>query len=59
MPCNGRVRSPADSTLTALGLSEQQIASTLRVSLGWTTSDDELQRAVHMIAAAYETLAGD
>jgi cysteine desulfurase len=56
VPCNGRYRSPEDSTLAALGLTNQQVANTLRISIGWTTSEDELQRAVHLIAAAYDSL---
>jgi cysteine sulfinate desulfinase/cysteine desulfurase-like protein len=44
-------------THCALGLTEQQSANTLLLSLGWTTSEDELQRALHLIAAAYESLA--
>jgi cysteine desulfurase len=55
-PCNGRARSPVENTLVALGLSEQQIANSLRISLGWPTSEDEIQRAIHLIAAAYESL---
>ncbi len=56
IPCNGRARSPVDNTLAALGLSEQQIANTLRISIGWPTSEDEIQRAIHLIASAYESL---
>ncbi len=49
----GRVVNP---THAALGLTEQQSTNTLQLSLGWTTSEDELQRALHLIAAAYESL---
>lgn len=56
-PCTGRARSPVDDTLAALGLTEQQIANTLRISIGWPTSEDEIQRAIHLIASAYESLA--
>ena len=49
----GRVVNP---THAALGLTAQQSCSTLLISLGWTTSEDELQRALHLIAAAYESL---
>lgn len=56
MPCNGRSRCAGDSSLVALGLSEQQIANTLRISIGWPTSEDEIQRSIHLIASAYETL---
>lgn len=38
------------------GPTEQQSAHTLRLSFGWTTSEDELQQALQLIAAAYEAL---
>ncbi len=50
---SGRVVNP---THAAIGLSEQQSSNTLLISLGWTTSEDELQRALHLIAAAYDSL---
>ena len=43
-------------THAAMGLSDEQSGSTLRVSFGWTTSEEELQQAVQMIASAYESL---
>lgn len=43
--------------LQAFGPTEQQSANTLRLSFGWTTSEDELHQAVQLIAAAYESLA--
>ncbi|MEZ6075280.1 MAG: hypothetical protein R3C56_06285 [Pirellulaceae bacterium] len=55
--CNGRTGGRVvNPTHAALGLTEQQSTSTLQISLGWTTSEDELQRALHLIAAAYESL---
>lgn len=55
--CNPRTSSRViNPTHAALGLTAQQSCSTLLVSLGWTTSEDELQRALHLIAAAYESL---
>ena len=55
--CNGRTSGRViNPTHAALGLTEQQSANTLLISLGWTTSEDELQRALHLIAAAYESL---
>ncbi|MFN3193929.1 MAG: cysteine desulfurase family protein [Aureliella sp.] len=45
-----------DSHLNPLGLSEESLASTLRIAIGWTTSEDELQKAAEMIASAYESL---
>lgn len=38
------------------GLENQCLESTLQMSLGWTTSEDELQRVVQMLATAYESL---
>jgi cysteine desulfurase len=38
------------------GPTELQSPETLRISFGWTTSEDELQQAVHLLAAAYESL---
>ena len=40
----------------AMGLSAEQSASTLRISIGWNTSEEEMQRAVQMIATAYDAL---
>lgn len=48
-----RTRNP---THAAIGLTPEQSASTLRVSFGWTTSEEEVQQAVQMIASAYESL---
>lgn len=52
---NGRV---GNATHSALGLTDQQSANTLLVSIGWSTSEDELNRALHLIASAYESLVG-
>jgi cysteine desulfurase len=41
---------------TCLGLTPAQLASTLRISIGWSTSADELSEAALMIATAYEAL---
>ncbi len=58
VPSNGRTCGRVvNPTHSAMGLTEQQSTNTLQVSLGWTTSEDELQRALHLIAAAYESLA--
>ena len=57
IPTNGRTCGRVvNPTHAALGLTEQQSSNTLLISLGWTTSEDELQRAAHLIAAAYESL---
>ncbi|WP_146602551.1 cysteine desulfurase family protein [Novipirellula aureliae] len=46
---------PADEmtrSLQAIGCSEAQIRRTIRISLGWTTSRDEVQRAASLLAEA-------
>ena len=44
-------------TLRAIGRSESQIGRTLRVSLGWTTSQDQIDRAVELLAEAWDGVA--
>jgi cysteine sulfinate desulfinase/cysteine desulfurase-like protein len=39
-----------------MGLSDQQAARALRVSIGWTTSEEEIQQALQLIAAAHDGL---
>lgn len=57
VPSNGRTCGRVvNPTHAALGLTEQQSSNTLLISIGWTTSEDELQRSLHLIAAAYESL---
>ncbi len=49
--------SPPDEitrVLRAIGRSEKQIGRTLRFSVGWTTSREQIDRAVDMIAEACE-----
>ncbi|MEM6474221.1 MAG: cysteine desulfurase, partial [Planctomycetota bacterium] len=49
--------SPPDEftrTLRAIGFRESQIGRTLRVSLGWTTSRDQIARAACLIADAFD-----
>ena len=40
----------------SLGMTEQRTKSRVRLSMGWSTSPDELSQAAQMIAAAYESL---
>jgi len=47
------------SPFTCLGLSRSDQASVLRIGIGWTTSDEELNQAAHRIASSYETLWPD
>ncbi len=45
------------SPYASMGMSEQNAARLLRVSIGWTTAEEELQQALQLIAAAHESLA--
>ncbi len=47
------------NSYAAMGLSDQQAGRILRISIGWTTSEEELQQALQLIAAAHEGLAED
>ncbi|MEM8669691.1 MAG: cysteine desulfurase family protein [Planctomycetota bacterium] len=52
--------SPPDEmtrVLRAIGRTDAQIGRTLRISLGWTTSHQQVDRAVELLADACETLA--
>ncbi len=44
-------------TLAALGLSPEDAAGTIRLSVGWYTSEDDIDRAVSMLLSAWEALA--
>lgn len=49
--------SPPDEftrSLRAIGRTDSQIVRTLRVSLGWTTSSEQVERAAGLIAAAFD-----
>ncbi|WP_372721335.1 cysteine desulfurase family protein [Novipirellula sp.] len=43
-------------SLKAIGRTETQIRRTIRVSLGWTTSRDQIDRAVSLLADACDTV---
>jgi cysteine desulfurase len=43
-------------TLQAIGCSAATIGRTLRISLGWTTTRDEVHRAVEILADAWESV---
>jgi cysteine desulfurase len=43
-------------TYASIGLSPDQAARTLRVSFGWNTTEEEVDQACHLIAAAYEAI---
>jgi cysteine desulfurase len=55
--CNGRLILSPDDALVMMGLSAERLSRLLRISIGWTTSEDELITAAHRIAAAYESLS--
>lgn len=57
-PVPGTNGSGGTAILTheALGLTADESASTLRISFGWTSSEEEIQQAVHMLATAYESI---
>jgi cysteine desulfurase len=53
---NRHGRGRVCSTYASIGLSADQAARTLRVSFGWNTTEEEVDQACHLIAAAYEAL---
>jgi cysteine desulfurase len=64
--CFGPLLNQADETgsdqvspFACLGLSPQEQAGVIRVGIGWTTSDEELNQAAHRMAACYESLCPD
>ncbi|QDV68786.1 Cysteine desulfurase [Rosistilla carotiformis] len=55
--CRPRCPQPQDwmtRSLVAFGLTEQQIACTIRVSVGWTTSQETIDQAANHIILALE-----
>ena len=44
------------ATLRAIGLSASVARGTVRLSLGWPTTDDEVQRAADLLVGAWEAL---
>lgn len=46
------------ATLAAMGISADDARGTVRLSLGWTTSQDEVDRAASLLLEAWESLAG-
>jgi cysteine desulfurase len=51
-----RGRGKVCHTYASIGLSADQAARTLRISVGWNTTDEEIDRACQLIASAYEAL---
>jgi cysteine desulfurase len=48
--------SALSATLRAIGLPPQVARGTIRLSLGWTTSEEEVERAASCLLAAWESL---
>ncbi len=44
-------------TLEAIGLDQQTARGTVRLSVGWMTSEEEVDRAVEILTAAWEGLS--
>ncbi len=44
-------------TLTAMGVPDAQIRGLVRLSLGWSTGDDDIDRAANLLINAWESLA--
>ncbi len=44
------------ATLAAIGLTREQAAGTVRLSLGWETTVDEVEQAAELLIAAWESL---
>ncbi|WP_436714925.1 cysteine desulfurase family protein [Roseiconus lacunae] len=54
---SAQTSSPPDEftrSLRAIGRSESEIGRTIRVSVGWTTSREQVDRAAELIATAYD-----
>jgi cysteine desulfurase len=49
-------RAHISPTLAALGLTAKEAAGTIRLSLGWNTSEEEIDRAASALLAAWESL---
>jgi cysteine desulfurase len=46
------------ATLAAIGLPPEIARGTVRMSVGWETSEEEIDRAVSLLVASWEALAG-
>jgi len=58
--CTPRSDAPPDEmtrSLRAIGRSDAQIGRTLRISLGWTSSQQQVDRAVELLADACDAMA--
>jgi cysteine desulfurase len=57
--CNGRLNLPANNVFSSMGVARHRLPHLLRISVGWTNSEEELKKAAHRIAAAYESLVAE
>jgi cysteine desulfurase len=48
--------SSLSATLAAIGLDERTARGTMRLSVGWYTSEEDIERAAGLLAAAWERL---
>ena len=55
-PESGSLSDEMTRVLTAAGRSSSQVVRTMQVSLGWTTSREQIDRAVEMLADACESV---
>jgi cysteine desulfurase len=58
--CTPRSGSPADEmtrALRAIGRSDSEVGRTVRISLGWTTSQQQVDRAVELLADACDSVS--
>jgi cysteine desulfurase len=49
-------KAKISNTLASIGLPAEVARGTVRLSLGWTTSEDEIERAASSLLTAYESL---
>lgn len=54
--CHSDAPQHISATLAAMGLTASQARGTIRLSLGWHTTEDEIDRAVELLLGAWESL---
>ncbi len=54
--CHDNAAGQTSGTLAAMGVSAEQARGTVRLSVGWYTLDEEIDRAVDLLLGAWETL---
>jgi cysteine desulfurase len=53
--CHSGVESMSP-TLAAMGVAPEVARGTIRLSVGWTTTDEEIERAASLILGAWESV---